>query len=62
MNKEQLIQKYFKGSLSLEEEKELKSLLENDDDFNAQFEDYSNMNKAFKSAEAVKLKEFLNQK
>ena len=61
MNKEQLIQKYFKGSLSLEEEKELKSLLENDDDFNAQFEDYSNMNKAFKSAEAVELKEFLNQ-
>ncbi|NRB59879.1 MAG: hypothetical protein HRU50_08105 [Winogradskyella sp.] len=59
MKKEDLIQKYFKEVLTPQEEKEFSSLLENDSDFKLEFEEYSNLQKAFKINEADELKDFL---
>lgn len=59
MNKEDLLQKYFKNTLSQKEEDYLKSLLETDADFKATYEEYNNFNLAFKSHEADTLKSFL---
>jgi len=59
MNKEDLLKKYFRQSLSEDEEKEFTLLLESDDDFKALYEEYSNFNLAFKSHEAQELKAFL---
>jgi hypothetical protein len=59
MNKEDLLQKYFKNTLSQKEGEHLKSLLETDADFKASFEEYNNFNLAFKSHEAGALKSFL---
>lgn len=59
MNKEDLLQKYFKNTLSQKEEEHFKSLLETDADFKATYEEYNNFNLAFKSHEADTLKSFL---
>ena len=59
MNKEDLLQKYFKNTLSQKEGEHLKSLLETDADFKASFEEYNNFNLAFESHEAGALKSFL---
>ena len=59
MNKEDLLKKHFRQSLSEEEEKEFKLLLESDNDFKALYEEYLNFNLAFKSHEAEELKAFL---
>lgn len=59
MRNEELIQKYFSDTLSSQEEKKLSSLLENDKDFKAQFDEFDDMHKAFKANEAEKLKFFL---
>lgn len=59
MNKEDLLQKYFKNTLSQKEEEQFKSLLETDADFKAAYEEYNNFNLAFRSHEAGALKSFL---
>ena len=59
MNKEDLLQKYFKSTLSQKEEEQFNSLLEIDDDFKATYEEYNNFNLAFKSHEADALKSYL---
>lgn len=59
MDREELIKKYYKESLSTEETMEFSKLIKTDEDFKAKFEDYANFNKAFKANEAEDLKNFL---
>lgn len=59
MNKEDYIQKYFKQSLSKDETKEFKILLDNDSEFKALFEEQLDLRSAFKYHEATVLKNYL---
>ncbi|WP_299523304.1 hypothetical protein [Winogradskyella sp.] len=59
MDKEDLLKKYFKQTLSEQEQKEFYLLLDTDSDFKVMFEEYSDFNLAFKSHEAEQLKDFL---
>ncbi|MGV6830108.1 MAG: tetratricopeptide repeat protein [bacterium] len=59
MNKENLLHNYFKNTLSEEEKAQLFELLEKDADFKESFDEYNDLNLAFKKQEANELKDYL---
>ena len=59
MNQETLLKKYFTKSLSKDEEEQFSNLLDKDPDFKVLFDEYTDLNSAFKEHEAITLKDHL---